>query len=220
MSDITKGLGALQLADGIHGVLQLADDEFSELGYPIDGPARENVRIGWTCLARLRAVLTADVPKIDADTASAMAAVKELQADYGKPDYAKASAPSGDAALRGRIRKLREALAKYMDADPSNELGAEESDIYKQAREAYFGSHSAALARPAAAETKGPDDGDEKYLGDVSVWVKGNQVVVFGFPTGDHNCDAMGCSSIQHAIVRGRITALDAGFAALAEPSA
>lgn len=36
------------------------------------------------------------------------------------------------------------------------------------------------------------------------VYVKDNQLVIFGSPeeNSDHNCDAMGCSSINHVLVR------------------
>lgn len=36
------------------------------------------------------------------------------------------------------------------------------------------------------------------------VYVNDNQLVVFGSPeeNSDHNCDAMGCSSINHVLVR------------------
>ena len=81
-----------------------------------------------------------------------------------------------------------------------------------------FANTIAALARPVEAHAEALDAGDEKELPFVTVCVKGNQISVFGMPVSDeHNCDEMGCSSVEHAIVRGTITALDPGLRAALE---
>lgn len=63
---------------------------------------------------------------------------------------------------------------------------------------------------PFATEVEeGPPEGFVRVT-DARVYVRGEEVVIVGTPDestdGDeHNCDAMGCSSILHVILRGRM---------------
>ena len=85
----------------------------------------------------------------------------------------------------------------------------------REERQAFGAGWDAAMERqkPSEEQAEALDAGDEKELPFVTVCVKGNQISVFGMPVSDeHNCDEMGCSSVEHAIVRGTITALDPGL--------
>ena len=48
-----------------------------------------------------------------------------------------------------------------------------------------------------------------------SVFVFGNEIVITGVPDSDdevHNCDAMGCNSVEHVLLRGQFRFIERGY--------
>ena len=62
------------------------------------------------------------------------------------------------------------------------------------------------------------DSGFKKIKNVDSVFISGNEIIVFGEPKNsedeNHNCDEMGCSSVNHILLRGCFRWMEKGYSA------
>ncbi len=63
--------------------------------------------------------------------------------------------------------------------------------------------HQINLDQPPTPEPSEPDG--YRLIGHPNIYSNGHEVIILGMPAedSDHNCDVMGCSSVDHVIYRG-----------------
>lgn len=55
----------------------------------------------------------------------------------------------------------------------------------------------------------------KEIVGVNGVLINGSEIVITGFPGCDdeaHNCDAMGCGSMEHILLRGQLRFIEKGY--------
>ncbi len=61
-------------------------------------------------------------------------------------------------------------------------------------------------------------NGFKRIIGIDNVYIRGNEIIITGCPKEEddeqlhHNCDEMGCNSIEHILLRGQFRFLEKGY--------